>query len=134
MINCNPETVSTDYDTSDRLYFEPLTLEDVLEVIHQESASGQLLGVLVQLGGQTALGLSSGIRGRRSADSWNQSRRHRFGRGTWLVCPNPDRSWLSAPKNGTATTVEEALVIASGHWFPGVGSPEFCILVVAVWK
>ena len=54
MINCNPETVSTDYDTSDRLYFEPLTLEDVLEVIHAESQSGTLLGVIVQLGGQTA--------------------------------------------------------------------------------
>jgi len=61
MINCNPETVSTDYDTSDRLYFEPLTLEDVLEVIHQESQSGVLLGVLVQLGGQTALGLAKGL-------------------------------------------------------------------------
>ncbi|HWU59596.1 MAG TPA: carbamoyl-phosphate synthase large subunit, partial [Microbacteriaceae bacterium] len=57
MINCNPETVSTDYDTSDRLYFEPLTLEDVLEVIHAESQSGELVGVVVQLGGQTALGL-----------------------------------------------------------------------------
>ena len=62
MINCNPDTVSTDYDTSDRLYFEPLTLEDVLEVIEAERASGELLGVLVQLGGQTALGLAQGIK------------------------------------------------------------------------
>jgi carbamoyl-phosphate synthase large subunit len=61
MINCNPETVSTDYDTSDRLYFEPLTLEDVLEVIHAESASGEIVGVVVQLGGQTALGLAQGL-------------------------------------------------------------------------
>ena len=61
MVNCNPETVSTDYDTSDRLYFEPLTLEDVLEVIHAESQSGELLGVMVQLGGQTALGLANGL-------------------------------------------------------------------------
>ena len=61
MINCNPETVSTDYDTSDRLYFEPLTLEDVLEVIHAESQSGELVGVVVQLGGQTALGLAKGL-------------------------------------------------------------------------
>ena len=53
MINCNPETVSTDYDTSDRLYFEPLTLEDVLEVIHAETQAGPLLGVITQLGGQT---------------------------------------------------------------------------------
>src|SRR5699024_9285417 len=57
MINCNPETVSIDYDTSDRLYFEPLTLEDVLEVIHAEQRSGEVVGVIVQLGGQTALGL-----------------------------------------------------------------------------
>jgi carbamoyl-phosphate synthase large subunit len=62
MINCNPETVSTDYDTSDRLYFEPLTLEDVLEVLHAESASGELVGVVVQLGGQTALGLAAGLK------------------------------------------------------------------------
>jgi carbamoyl-phosphate synthase large subunit len=61
MINCNPETVSTDYDTSDRLYFEPLTLEDVLEVIDAERASGELVGVIVQLGGQTALGLAKGL-------------------------------------------------------------------------
>ncbi|MDF2576502.1 MAG: carbamoyl phosphate synthase large subunit, partial [Agromyces sp.] len=61
MVNCNPETVSTDYDTSDRLYFEPLTLEDVLEVLHAESRSGEILGVICQLGGQTPLGLAKGI-------------------------------------------------------------------------
>ena len=62
MVNCNPETVSTDYDTADRLYFEPLTFEDVLEVYHAESASGAggpgVVGVIVQLGGQTPLGLA----------------------------------------------------------------------------
>lgn len=61
MVNCNPETVSTDYDTSDRLYFEPLTLEDVLEVVHAESQSGEFIGAIVQLGGQTALGLAQGL-------------------------------------------------------------------------
>jgi len=61
MINCNPETVSTDYDTSDRLYFEPLTLEDVLEVIAAETAAGPVLGVIAQLGGQTPLGLARGL-------------------------------------------------------------------------
>ena len=61
MINCNPETVSTDYDTSDRLYFEPLTLEDVIEVISAESAAGPVLGVIAQLGGQTPLGLARGL-------------------------------------------------------------------------
>jgi carbamoyl-phosphate synthase large subunit len=59
MVNCNPETVSTDYDTSDRLYFEPLTCEDVLEVVHAEQRSGELVGVIVQLGGQTPLGLAA---------------------------------------------------------------------------
>ncbi|MFY9654796.1 carbamoyl-phosphate synthase large subunit, partial [Trebonia sp.] len=61
MVNCNPETVSTDYDTSSRLYFEPLTLEDVLEVVHAEQAAGPVAGVIVQLGGQTPLGLARGL-------------------------------------------------------------------------
>ena len=59
MINCNPETVSTDYDTSDKLYFEPLTAEDVLEIVNKENERGKLLGVIVQLGGQTPLKISS---------------------------------------------------------------------------
>ncbi|MFD0886880.1 carbamoyl-phosphate synthase large subunit, partial [Streptosporangium algeriense] len=62
MVNCNPETVSTDYDTSDRLYFEPLTLEDVLEVVHAEQQSGPVAGVIVQLGGQTPLGLAQALK------------------------------------------------------------------------
>ena len=61
MVNCNPETVSTDYDTSSRLYFEPLTLEDVLEVVHAEQRSGPVAGVIVQLGGQTPLGLARAL-------------------------------------------------------------------------
>ena len=61
MVNCNPETVSTDYDTSDRLYFEPLTLEDVLEVVHAEQQAGPIAGVICQLGGQTPLGLAQGL-------------------------------------------------------------------------
>lgn len=62
MVNCNPETVSTDYDTSDRLYFEPLTLEDVLEIVHAESLAGPIAGVVVQLGGQTPLGLAQSLK------------------------------------------------------------------------
>src|SRR3712207_2133868 len=68
MVNCNPETVSTDYDTADRLYFEPLTFEDVLEVFHAEDASGRaaggpgVVGVVVQLGGQTPLGLANRLK------------------------------------------------------------------------
>src|SRR5260370_40835209 len=61
MVNCNPETVSTDYDTSGRLYFEPLTLEDVLEVVAAEQAAGPVAGVIVQLGGQTPLRLARGL-------------------------------------------------------------------------
>ena len=61
MVNCNPETVSTDYDTSDRLYFEPLTLEDVLEIVHAEQQVGPVAGVICQLGGQTPLGLAQGL-------------------------------------------------------------------------
>src|SRR5690625_4017902 len=61
MVNCNPETVSTDYDTADRLYFEPLTLEDVLEVYRAESAAGEVAGVIVQLGGQTPLSLAADL-------------------------------------------------------------------------
>ena len=62
MVNCNPETVSTDYDTSDRLYFEPLTLEDVLEVVHAERESGTVAGVICTLGGQTPLGLAQRLK------------------------------------------------------------------------
>ena len=67
MVNCNPETVSTDYDTSDRLYFEPLTFEDVLEVVEAERACGPVEGVLCQLGGQTPLGLAQRLKDRRHA-------------------------------------------------------------------
>ena len=76
MVNCNPETVSTDYDTSDRLYFEPLTLEDVLEIVHAESQAGPIAGVICQLGGQTPLGPGAGSRGRRRDDRRHVARGH----------------------------------------------------------
>jgi carbamoyl-phosphate synthase large subunit len=127
MINCNPETVSTDYDTSDRLYFEPLTLEDVLEVIHQESASGELLGVLVQLGGQTALGLARGLEAAgvpilgTSPDAIDLAEE----RGSFATILT--EAGLVAPKNGTATTVEEAQVIAYDIGFPVLVRPSFVL-------
>ena len=74
MVNCNPETVSTDYDTSDRLYFEPLTLEDVLEVVHAEQKAGPVAGVICQLGGQTPLGSGAGPGGRRRPDRRHHAR------------------------------------------------------------
>ena len=75
MVNCNPETVSTDYDTSDRLYFEPLTLEDVLEIVHAEEQAGPVAGVICQLGGQTPLGLAHGLE-----EAGVRDRRHLAGR------------------------------------------------------
>ena len=81
MINCNPETVSTDYDTSDRLYFEPLTEEDVLEIIMTERTNGTLHGVIVQFGGQTPLEARPGARGRRGPDPGHLARCHRPRRG-----------------------------------------------------
>ena len=81
MINCNPETVSTDYDTSDRLYFEPLTVEDVLEILHVEASRGTLHGVIVQFGGQTPLKLAAGARGRGHPDPRHLARRDRPRRG-----------------------------------------------------
>ena len=81
MINCNPETVSTDYDTSDRLYFEPLTAEDVLEIIDAEQENGTLQGVIVQFGGQTPLKLAQALEAGRRADPRHLARRHRPRRG-----------------------------------------------------
>ena len=81
MVNCNPETVSTDYDTSDRLYFEPLTAEDVLEIVAKEQSNGTLVGVIVQFGGQTPLKLAHTLARRGRADPGHQRRRHRPGRG-----------------------------------------------------
>ena len=77
MVNCNPETVSTDYDTSDRLYFEPLTLEDVLEIVHVEKPEG----LIVQFGGQTPLKLAVPLHERGRADPRHHARRDRPRRG-----------------------------------------------------
>ena len=91
MVNCNPETVSTDYDTSDRLYFEPLTLEDVLEIVHAESQAGPVAGVIVQLGGQTPLGPRAGAQGQRRADRRHLARGDRPRRGPRRLRPGPRR-------------------------------------------
>ncbi|RNL30998.1 carbamoyl phosphate synthase large subunit, partial [Xanthomonas vasicola pv. vasculorum] len=108
MINCNPETVSTDYDTSDRLYFEPLTAEDVLEVIEAEAASGELVGVVVQLGGQTALGLAkpleaAGIPILGTSPTAIDSAEER-GQFSAIL----DAAGLLAPRNGTAHDLASA--------------------------
>jgi len=127
MINCNPETVSTDYDTSDRLYFEPLTFEDVMEVIDAESQRGEIAGVIVQLGGQTPLGLAQGL-----ADA-----------GVRVVGTSPesihaaeDREEFSkvlalagvpAPAHGTARSFEEARVIADRIGYPVLVRPSYVL-------
>jgi len=124
MINCNPETVSTDYDTSDRLYFEPLTLEDVLEIIHAESQSGELVGVVVQLGGQTALGLAQGLKdagvpilGTTPEAIDLAEERGQFSRIL-------DAAGLISPRNGTATDRGEAVAIAEGIGYPVLVRPS----------
>lgn len=127
MINCNPETVSTDYDTSDRLYFEPLTLEDVLEVIHAESQSGELVGVMVQLGGQTALGLAKGLRDAgipilgTTPESIDQAEE----RGQFQKIL--DAAGLRSPANGIATNFEEAAAVAGHIGYPVLVRPSFVL-------
>ncbi|HEY3507335.1 MAG TPA: carbamoyl-phosphate synthase large subunit [Actinocatenispora sp.] len=133
MVNCNPETVSTDYDTADRLYFEPLTFEDVLEVVHVEDTTGKaaggpgVIGVIVQLGGQTPLGLA-----RRLADA-----------GVPIVGTSPasidnaeDRgvfgalltaAGLAAPKHGTANSFTEAKAIADEIGYPVLVRPSYVL-------
>ena len=127
MINCNPETVSTDYDTSDRLYFEPLTLEDVLEVIHAESASGTILGAIVQLGGQTALGLAHGLEqnGVRILGTTPDAIDIAEERGRFSAVL--DEHGLVAPRNGTATDVESAIHVADDVGYPVLVRPSYVL-------
>jgi len=124
MINCNPETVSTDYDTSDRLYFEPLTLEDVLEVIHAESLSGEIVGVIVQLGGQTALGLAQGLKdaGVSILGTTPESLDLAEDRGAFSKIL--DQAGLMSPANSTATNLEEAQAVAERIGYPVLVRPS----------
>ncbi|TWG53848.1 carbamoyl-phosphate synthase large subunit [Aminobacter sp. J44] len=127
MVNCNPETVSTDYDTSDRLYFEPLTAEDVLEILRVEQQSGQLHGVIVQFGGQTPLKLAEALEAA----------------GIPILGTEPDmidlaedrdrfqkllrKLNLKQPKNGIAFSVEQARTVASELGFPLVVRPSYVL-------
>jgi len=127
MINCNPETVSTDYDTSDRLYFEPLTFEDVLEVIGAEKAAGPVLGVIAQLGGQTPLGLArqlmqSGVQilG-TSPDAIDLAEE----RGAFALLLKSNN--LLAPKFGMANSYEEAAKIAKDISYPVLVRPSYVL-------
>ncbi|CAB4910485.1 unannotated protein [freshwater metagenome] len=127
MINCNPETVSTDYDTSDRLYFEPLALEDVLEVIHAEQASGTVVGVIVQLGGQTALGLAKGLKAAGIPILGTTPEAIDLAEERGAFSRILDEAGLLAPKNGTATDVDGAVRIAEDIGFPVLVRPSYVL-------
>ena len=127
MINCNPETVSTDYDTSDRLYFEPLTAEDVLAILDKERERGSVKGVIVQFGGQTPLKLAHAIEQAgvpilgTSVDSIDLAEdRDRFKR---LL----DKLGLKQPKNGIAYSVEQSRLIAADLGLPLVVRPSYVL-------
>ncbi|MGV0334369.1 carbamoyl-phosphate synthase large subunit [Corynebacterium kroppenstedtii] len=127
MVNCNPETVSTDYDTADRLYFEPLTFEDVMEVYHAESESGNVAGVICQLGGQTPLGLAERLKEAgvpvigTTPEAINLAEdRGEFG-GVL------QRSGLPAPAYGTAKNLEEAQAVASSIGYPVLVRPSYVL-------
>jgi carbamoyl-phosphate synthase large subunit len=127
MVNCNPETVSTDYDTSGRLYFEPLTLEDVLEVVYAEQRSGTVAGVIVQLGGQTPLGLAQRLKNAgvpvvgTSPESIHLAE-ERGAFGQVLA-----RAGLPAPKHGTAISAAEAKAIAAEIGYPVLVRPSYVL-------
>ena len=127
MVNCNPETVSTDYDTSDRLYFEPLTCEDVLEVVHAEQQRGTVVGVIVQLGGQTPLGLAQRLAdagvpivGTSPAAIHLAEERGAFGRVL-------AEAGLPAPEHGTARSFDEAQAIAARVGYPVLVRPSYVL-------
>ena len=127
MINCNPETVSTDYDTSDRLYFEPLTLEDVLEVIYAEQASGELLGVVVQLGGQTALGLAQPLKDAGIPILGTTPEAIDLAEERGAFASILERANLTAPRNGTAIDREGAIRVAEEIGYPVLVRPSFVL-------
>ncbi|HEX8480389.1 MAG TPA: carbamoyl-phosphate synthase large subunit [Allosphingosinicella sp.] len=127
MINCNPETVSTDYDTSDRLYFEPLTVEDVLEILHVEKSRGELVGIIVQFGGQTPLKLAAALEREgipilgTSPDAIDLAEdRERFAA---LV----EKLGLKQPENGIARSREEAIAVAERIGYPVLTRPSYVL-------
>ncbi|HUJ98049.1 MAG TPA: carbamoyl-phosphate synthase large subunit, partial [Stellaceae bacterium] len=127
MVNCNPETVSTDYDTSDRLYFEPLTAEDVIELVRVEERRGTLAGVIVQLGGQTPLKLAQALEDAKipilgtSPDAIDLAEdRRRFQE---LL----ERLGLKQPENGTASSAAEAVMVAQRIGYPVVIRPSYVL-------
>jgi carbamoyl-phosphate synthase large subunit len=127
MVNCNPETVSTDYDTSGRLYFEPLTLEDVLEVVRAEQATGPVAGVIVQLGGQTPLGLARALAAARVPVVGTSPEAIHLAEDRAAFARVLEKAGLTAPRYGTATSTEDAVAIAREIGYPVLVRPSYVL-------
>ncbi len=127
MVNSNPETVSTDYDTSDRLYFEPLTLEDVLNIYHKENVDGQVAGVIVQFGGQTPLNLAKGLEENGVRIIGTSPRSIELAEDRKLFVKLLDDLGLNQAPSGTATSLEEALEITRRIGYPSLVRPSFVL-------
>src|SRR2546423_2039917 len=127
MVHCNPETGSTDYDTSDRLYFEPLTLEDVLEIVDAERAAGPLAGVVVQLGGQTPLGLAQSLKDAGVPIAGTSPEAIHLAEDRGAFGPVLAEAGLPAPKHGTAFSFAEAKAIADEIGYPVLVRPSYVL-------
>ncbi|XVV10410.1 carbamoyl-phosphate synthase large subunit [Actinoplanes sp. CA-131856] len=133
MVNCNPETVSTDYDTADRLYFEPLTFEDVLEVFHAEDSSGKaaggpgVIGVIVQLGGQTPLGLANRLKAAGVPIVGTSPESIDLAEDRGLFGAVLAKAGLRSPDHGTATSFDEAKEIADAIGYPVLVRPSYVL-------
>ena len=127
MVNCNPETVSTDYDTSDRLYFEPLTLEDVLEVVHAEQESGTVAGVICTLGGQTPLGLAQRLKDAGVRIVGTQPEAIHLAENREEFSAVLTGAGLPAPRHGTASSFAEAREVAAEIGYPVLVRPSYVL-------
>ena len=127
MVNCNPETVSTDYDTADRLYFEPLTIEDVLEVVHAERQAGPIAGVIVQLGGQTPLRLAQALKDAGVPIVGTSPEAIHLAEDRGAFADVLADAGLPAPKYGLARSFGEARVIAAGIGYPVLVRPSYVL-------
>ncbi|MBK9724839.1 MAG: carbamoyl-phosphate synthase large subunit [Actinomycetales bacterium] len=127
MVNCNPETVSTDYDTSSRLYFEPLTLEDVLEVYYAECQAGPVAGVIVQLGGQTPLGLAAALKSEGLPVVGTSPEAIHLAEDRGAFGHVLAKAHLPAPQHGTAFSIDEALDVAHRIGYPVLVRPSYVL-------
>ena len=127
MVNCNPETVSTDYDVSDRLYFEPLTFEDVMEVYEAELAAGPVAGMVVQLGGQTPLSLAARLQAAGVPVLGTSPQAIDAAEDRQLFGVVLERAGLPAPAHGTARSDEQTLAVARSIGFPVLVRPSYVL-------